>query len=541
MGKIVISLVCLISLLVLSGGVGAVTYVNSCTDITSPGVYVLTANIINSTASTCINITSSDVVLDGAGYIVDGVDDYFSFAGIYVHGTFGLPLVNVTVKSVTVTDWNTGIIYESVDNSTGGIRNVTASSNLYEGIYLDSSSNIAIISNSVFENENAGISLLFSSSNILENNTANSNHGTGIYVSDSSDNNTIINNNASNNWNGISLTFFSSGNILTNNIASNNYYGSGISLESSNNTIITNNTASNNGWVGMDISYSSHNIIINNTATSNSDAGIYISGEIPASNNTVSGNTIRWNYCGVCMDFEDLTVIEGNTIRRNTWGICLSGSFDNTIYNYFLNNTNNTYDDGTNSWNITKTPGTNIGGGQYLGGNYYSDYSGSDTDGDGLGDTPYNISGGSNIDYLPVVLTGDTTSPGDVNTTVIQRLDYYFNVSWTIPPDPDLKEFNIYQRLNDNASTDTLIDTVAANYIQPYVTGPGFDDGNLYQYMVTAVDTSGNEGHGAYAPEPPVPPIPFAPLGTLLTLGGALAAYRYYYKGYRYKRKRFRS
>ncbi len=84
-------------------------------------------------------------------------------------------------------------------------------------------------------------------------------------------------------------------------------------------------------------------------------------------------------------------------------------------------------------------------------------------------------------------------------------------------------------RLNDNTSTDTLIDTVPANYTQPYIAGPGTNSSDMYQYMVTAVDTWGNEGNGTYDPfEGPVSPIPFAPLGTLLTLGSGLAAYGYY-------------
>ncbi len=56
-------------------------------------------------------------------------------------------------------------------------------------------------------------------------------------------------------------------------------------------------------------------------------------------------------------------------------------SNDNCIYNNYFNNTNNSYDDGNNIWNTTKTLGVNIIGGPYLGGNYWSDYMGTGSPG----------------------------------------------------------------------------------------------------------------------------------------------------------------
>jgi parallel beta-helix repeat protein len=98
--------------------------------------------------------------------------------------------------------------------------------------------------------------------------------------------------------------------------------------------------------------------------------------------------------------------ISGNNASNNDYGIHLDSSSSNLIYNNHFNNKENAYDNGNNIWNITKREGTNIIGGPWLSGNYWSDYSGADLDGDGLGDTmlPYNSSGGiqNGGDWLPL-------------------------------------------------------------------------------------------------------------------------------------------
>ena len=57
-----------------------------------------------------------------------------------------------------------------------------------------------------------------------------------------------------------------------------------------------------------------------------------------------------------------------------------------------MNNSQNAYDTSTNIWYNSSLQE----------GNYWSDYTGVDNNHNGIGDTPYNIPGGSNQDLYPL-------------------------------------------------------------------------------------------------------------------------------------------
>jgi len=166
-------------------------------------------------------------------------------------------------------------------------------------------------------------------------------------------------------------------------------------------------------YVGITSYHTENNTISNNTVVSQIRTGIRLasSDKCIVKNNTVCNNRAR----GFDLDRSSDNIISNNNISGNglhpeigweTEGMYLFDCSNNTIFNNIFNNSDNVYDwygDFGNIWNISKKPGTNIIGGPFLGGNFWSDYTGIDEDYDGLGDTPYDIDGVNNQDHYPLM------------------------------------------------------------------------------------------------------------------------------------------
>jgi parallel beta-helix repeat protein len=182
--------------------------------------------------------------------------------------------------------------------------------------------------------------------------------------------------------------------ISDNNLTSND--NCGIYIYSSSNNKINNNIFYKMKY-GIYLEYSTKNHISSNIISSNIEYGIYLT--YLSNNNTISDNIFTDNKYGARIKGSKANEIFRNLIKNNQMGLyfCCGGS-DNIIFsNIFINNSEwhakgypiNKWDDGTH-------------------GNYWDDYNGTDIDGDGIGDIPYEIIGyinqdDINMDRFPII------------------------------------------------------------------------------------------------------------------------------------------
>lgn len=171
---------------------GGPTPIDSCTTISGPGEYVLTTNITNRTAESCIAITASDVVFDGGGHTIVGDKPNY---GIRVDNGEA-PQSNVTVRNVGAEGWVRAI---SFMNATGGTVERTITTDNIEGILVQESSDVTVRNNHAHRNA-LGVHVRKAEENLVTRNVANDNKW-GIHLEYRAEQNRIVDNVARNNSN----------------------------------------------------------------------------------------------------------------------------------------------------------------------------------------------------------------------------------------------------------------------------------------------------------------------------------------------------
>jgi PGF-CTERM protein len=178
------------------------TTIDSCTVVDSPGSYRLAGDLAGGTDGPCIEITASDVVLDGAGHTIAGpevrtVDSLGdSNDGIYAHGTTEAPLTNVTVADLTTVGFDNGTHFENLDG--GEIRGVTARRTVMNAIMLDAADGNRVVDSRIVNNSETpetdlpgaarGLYVSGSANNAIENVTLRDNKYSLLFDGGSTDN-----------------------------------------------------------------------------------------------------------------------------------------------------------------------------------------------------------------------------------------------------------------------------------------------------------------------------------------------------------------
>jgi len=302
--------------------------------------YTFTGNITG-----YITVARNNIIIDGAGYTLEGAGDQED-NGIFLSG-----ITNVTIRSTRIVNFEVGVWLFAYSNNNTVTENTFVDNDF--PIEISVSSYNTVSENVLTDNDNGiwldtanGYGGVSSHYNLISGNNITLSFWDAIALANGASNNTIIGNNAVNNQYGITI-----GNLCCDNIVSGNFVD-----------------MSESGW-GIRIEYHGYR-------------------------NVISENNIRNTGYGFDFFRASYNNISGNNVADSTYGVNFYESPDNKFWhNNFIDNTQQVDSDGyTNVWDD----------GYPSGGNYWSDYAGSDANGDGIGDTAYTIDA-NNTDNYPLM------------------------------------------------------------------------------------------------------------------------------------------
>jgi hypothetical protein len=443
------------------------TDITECTNITSPGTYTMTVDIIgehplieNPVYYSCIDINADNVILNCQNHaIYDVYNDSLGATATGITILRDTPTdTHITIENCVVAEDLGGIYIENASFNT--LNNITTQDNWGDmgmgcwagtGICLEHSDS-NIITDIIACGNNAtysasGIDIRNSINNTVEDSLLCSNQPIGLY---------LYNTNSST-FRNINIT-----NSTTDGCGGPFYTGcgDGLSIDTSFSNNFSDIITYNNEQSGIGLYYSDDNTFSNILTTNNILDGILIFG---SSNNAINDSWIYNNSdCGVYIDSSYLP------------------SQDNSIDTSYINNTINAWFNGDiydNTWNTTALLG---------GGNFWATPTGgysmncTDANADGFCDTAYDVlydigcSGNcsNNTDYLPLAYL--SCGYRGLNVTTYDELtdqQIYFNI-YVTNGTANMTEYNIwnFSETACNASLPTGNITIAitnASYYGP--------------------------------------------------------------------------
>ncbi|MBI5001691.1 MAG: right-handed parallel beta-helix repeat-containing protein [Euryarchaeota archaeon] len=385
----------------------------------------------------------------GNPYIIQGYNIQTNTShGIHIESTtvyFIIRDTNVTMGSASHQYY--GIYLKSVQN---GIISNCSFTWVVTGIYLNLSTNINISKN-YFTNNTYGIQLFSSSTNVIVDNDVSQSAYEGIWLNLSEKNNIlnnefyynrgikfdwsphcIIRNNFLHDEWDLFVMFSNSDNAT---IEDNNFLNITVSIiwsTQSSRFSIQNNTIQNCGNIYL--VFSNWTKICDNNMTESDGLELYGSSNNTISRNIFNTNRVGRNSGGWAIEFNGDSsdnVFNANNISRYPLGIRCFGINNKLHHNNMINNI-----DQVEVEQIDR----NIWDDMHGQGNYWDNYTGSDIDGDGVGDTKLPHEG---LDYYPLTspvniftwTAPTTTVPSITRNLQATSGNTYVNLTWDSPID----------------------------------------------------------------------------------------------------------